>query len=164
MGRGGGLRPSGESLVGRVDARGVAKIVCGDEKKSYGGSFKKDANANEATLVIANLPVKELKGKACTEIQVMEKNAAKFSAAVTDIKFDEVKKGDLKVFPDKDDATKRYVVKAIPVGGGGTAGQTYETVDSLAGGVQMDKLNAGSALVLVQVDNGPMNLKTVPLP
>jgi hypothetical protein len=51
-----------------------------------------------------------------------------------------------------------------PVGGGGTAGQKYETVDALAGTVQMDKLNETSALVLVQVEGGPQNLKTVALP
>lgn len=52
-----------------------------------------------------------------------------------------------------------------PVSGGGTAGQSYETIDSMAGVVQMDKLNESSALVLVQAGNdGPMHLKTVALP
>jgi hypothetical protein len=51
-----------------------------------------------------------------------------------------------------------------PVGGGGTAGQQYETVSALNGVVQMDRLNAVSALVLMQTEGGPMNLKTVPLP
>ncbi|MBL8808808.1 MAG: hypothetical protein JNM43_01415 [Planctomycetaceae bacterium] len=51
-----------------------------------------------------------------------------------------------------------------PVGGGGTAGQKYETVEALAGTVQMDKLNETSALVLVQAEGGPQNLKTVALP
>ena len=51
-----------------------------------------------------------------------------------------------------------------PVSGGGTAGQSFETVDALAGTIQMDKLNAASALVLVQNESGPQNLKTVALP
>lgn len=51
-----------------------------------------------------------------------------------------------------------------PVGGGGTAGQKYETVDSMAGVVQMDKLNETSALLLVQAEGGPQNLKTIALP
>lgn len=51
-----------------------------------------------------------------------------------------------------------------PVGGGGTAGQSYETIDSLAGAQQLDKLNDTHAIVLVQTDSGAMNLKTVALP
>jgi hypothetical protein len=51
-----------------------------------------------------------------------------------------------------------------PVSGGGTAGQKYETVDSMNGVVQMDRLNETSALVLMQAEGGPLNLKTVALP
>ena len=51
-----------------------------------------------------------------------------------------------------------------PVSGGGTAGQSFDTIDSFAGVVQMDKLNESSALVLVQAEGGPQNLKTVMLP
>lgn len=51
-----------------------------------------------------------------------------------------------------------------PVRGGGTAGQGYDSVDALKGTVQMDKLNETSALVLVQAEGGPQNLKTVELP
>jgi hypothetical protein len=51
-----------------------------------------------------------------------------------------------------------------PVGGGGTAGQTYETIDSLAGAVQLDKLNDTHAVVLVQTDSGALDLRTVALP
>ena len=40
----------------------------------------------------------------------------------------------------------------------------YETVEALAGTVQMDKLNSTSALVLTQTDAGGMDLKTVELP
>ena len=49
------------------------------------------------------------------------------------------------------------------VSGGGVAGQTYETVESLQGVVQMDKLNDGNAVVLLEQD-GKLNLKTVALP
>ncbi|MFM7057718.1 MAG: hypothetical protein ACKO2P_12435 [Planctomycetota bacterium] len=51
-----------------------------------------------------------------------------------------------------------------PVGGGGTAGQKFETVAALNGVLQMDKLNETSALVLVQSEGGSINLRTVPLP
>lgn len=51
-----------------------------------------------------------------------------------------------------------------PVRGGGVAGQGYEKVESMAGVIQMDKLNDFSALILVQSENGPQNLKTVALP
>jgi hypothetical protein len=49
------------------------------------------------------------------------------------------------------------------VSGGGAAGQSYVTIDSLQGVVQMDKLNATHAVVLVEKD-GRQNLKTVVLP
>lgn len=51
-----------------------------------------------------------------------------------------------------------------PVQGGGVAGQTYETIDSLDGVVQLDKLDDTHALVVIQKDNGPMTLKSVDLP
>lgn len=51
-----------------------------------------------------------------------------------------------------------------PVAGGGTAGQKFETVASLSGVVQMDKLNETSALVLLQTEGQPLHLRTVPLP
>lgn len=51
-----------------------------------------------------------------------------------------------------------------PVRGGGVAGQSYDSVESMAGVIQMDKLNEHSALVLVQKDDSPQNLITVPLP
>lgn len=50
-----------------------------------------------------------------------------------------------------------------PVKGGGTAGQTYETVESYAGALQLDKLNDTQALVLV-ADGDALSLKTLPLP
>ncbi|MGZ0165426.1 MAG: hypothetical protein ACKVII_15995 [Planctomycetales bacterium] len=46
----------------------------------------------------------------------------------------------------------------------GTAGQTYDTIASLQGVVQLDKLNSTSAIVLIQAESGAMQLKTVDLP
>ncbi|MFT5093190.1 MAG: hypothetical protein ACI93T_002015 [Porticoccaceae bacterium] len=46
----------------------------------------------------------------------------------------------------------------------GTAGQTYDTIASLQGVVQLDKLNSTSAVVLIQAESGAMQLKTVDLP
>ena len=51
-----------------------------------------------------------------------------------------------------------------PVSGGGTAGQQFETVESMAGVIQLDKLNDMAALVLLQAEGGPQNLKTIALP
>lgn len=50
------------------------------------------------------------------------------------------------------------------VSGGGVAGQTYETIDALEGVVQLDKLDDGHALVVIQADGGPATLKAVELP
>ncbi len=47
--------------------------------------------------------------------------------------------------------------------GGGSAGLGYDTVASLQGVLQMDKLNATHAVVLIEKD-GQQNLKTVALP
>ncbi len=47
---------------------------------------------------------------------------------------------------------------------GGTAGQAYETIDSLAGTVQLDKLNETEAVVLIDRGTGSIDLHTVPLP
>lgn len=44
-----------------------------------------------------------------------------------------------------------------------TAGQPYETIDALAGTVQLDRLNDNSAVV-IQKEGNTLNLKTVPLP
>lgn len=49
------------------------------------------------------------------------------------------------------------------VEGGGAAGQSYDTVDSMNGVVQMDKLNDTHAVLLVEKD-GHQHLKTVVLP
>ena len=49
------------------------------------------------------------------------------------------------------------------VSGGGTAGQTFETIDALAGVVQMDQLDGSHAVVLQKTDQG-LALKTIELP
>lgn len=49
------------------------------------------------------------------------------------------------------------------IGGGGKAGQTYETIDALKDVVQLDRLNEGHVAILVKSGNG-FDLKTVPLP
>lgn len=55
-----------------------------------------------------------------------------------------------------------------PVGGGGTAGQTYDRIDekdaAWKGVVQLDKLNDELAVVLVEKEGGPQDLKSLPLP
>ncbi|MEZ6122480.1 MAG: hypothetical protein R3C49_04805 [Planctomycetaceae bacterium] len=50
-----------------------------------------------------------------------------------------------------------------PVSGGGVAGQTYDSVESMNGVVQMDKLSETQAVILVD-NNGSLDLKTVELP
>jgi hypothetical protein len=50
------------------------------------------------------------------------------------------------------------------VKGGGTAGQTFETVDSLKDVAQLDRLDDNRAVILVQAKDGPMSLQTVALP
>lgn len=50
-----------------------------------------------------------------------------------------------------------------PVGGGGTAGQSFEPITALQGTVQLDRLSDTHAVVLQQAD-GTLNLKSVPLP
>ncbi|MDA0921542.1 MAG: hypothetical protein O2983_11595 [Planctomycetota bacterium] len=44
------------------------------------------------------------------------------------------------------------------------AGQPYDTIASLQGVVQLDKLNETTVVVLIQAENGAMQLKTVELP
>jgi hypothetical protein len=51
-----------------------------------------------------------------------------------------------------------------PIPDGKTAGQDYETIDNLKGTVQLDRLDAQHAVVVMQNDGGQLTLKTVPLP
>ena len=46
----------------------------------------------------------------------------------------------------------------------GTRGIGYDTIASLKGVVQMDKLDDGHAVILVQDSGGALNLETVELP
>ena len=50
------------------------------------------------------------------------------------------------------------------VGGGGTAGVSYETVEELAGVMQLDGLSPTHGVVLVREQDGKENLKTIILP
>lgn len=51
-----------------------------------------------------------------------------------------------------------------PVGGGGISGTKYETIDAWKGVVQLDKLDAGNALVIRTGEGGALNLESLPLP
>ncbi len=44
------------------------------------------------------------------------------------------------------------------------AGQTYETIASLEGVTELDRLNKGNAVILARAKGGPLNLQTIPLP
>lgn len=50
------------------------------------------------------------------------------------------------------------------VSGGGTAGQEYESIDSLKGVTQMDQLDDQRIVVVIESESGTFDLKTVPLP
>lgn len=50
------------------------------------------------------------------------------------------------------------------VGGGGTAGQPYESIESLANVTRMDKLNDTHAVVITTDDEGIRSLKVIELP
>lgn len=52
-----------------------------------------------------------------------------------------------------------------PVKGGGTAGQEYSTIEELKNEVvQMDELDQGRAVVLLEKENGQLHLKAIELP
>lgn len=51
-----------------------------------------------------------------------------------------------------------------PVRGGGVAGQTYETIESLQGVIQLDKLDDTHGLVVLNQGDGALALKSVELP
>ncbi len=46
----------------------------------------------------------------------------------------------------------------------GTAGLEYETIEGMDNVVQLDRLNDGNAMILVQNEDGSMSLKTIALP
>ena len=47
---------------------------------------------------------------------------------------------------------------------GGTAGQTYETIEELKGVQEMAQLDEGHALIIVRAESGALNLHTISLP
>lgn len=51
-----------------------------------------------------------------------------------------------------------------PVTGGGTAGQSFETIKELDGVVQLDRLNDTHAVILVQSGTASQDLRTIALP
>lgn len=51
-----------------------------------------------------------------------------------------------------------------PVTGGGTAGQSFETIKELDGVVQLDRLNDTHAVILVQAGTASQDLRTIALP
>ncbi len=51
-----------------------------------------------------------------------------------------------------------------PVKGGGTAGQSFETIDELQNVVQLDRLNDTHAVILVERQPGQFDLQTIDLP
>ncbi len=51
-----------------------------------------------------------------------------------------------------------------PVGGGGTKGQSYETIEAWKNVLQLDRVDEANAIVLVQAESGAQNLVTIPLP
>jgi hypothetical protein len=51
-----------------------------------------------------------------------------------------------------------------PIKGGGTGGQTFETVKALKDVAQLDKLDDNRAVILVQAAGSPGSLQTIPLP
>ena len=51
-----------------------------------------------------------------------------------------------------------------PVGGGGTQGLKYETVESWKNIDQLDKLDETHAIVLRRAEAGAVNLESLPLP
>ena len=50
------------------------------------------------------------------------------------------------------------------VAGGGTAGIDYQTIESLEGVVQLDKLDDEHAVILVQTEDGRLDLRVIALP
>ena len=64
----------------------------------------------------------------------------------------------------KVDATPAAEAESITAPVADTAGLTYDTLANLKGIVQLDRLDAERALMLVQDDSGSMDLKTIELP
>lgn len=71
------------------------------------------------------------------------------------------RRGVMKISTDKIEANAGITE---PVGGGGTAGQPYETIEAWKDVKQLDKLNDEMAVVLIQPEGQDATLKSVPLP
>ena len=71
-------------------------------------------------------------------------------------------RGVMKIPADGVGTAEAYAAR--PAGGGQTFGVKYETVGELKDVTQLDKLDAGRALLLVQPKGGSASLKTIPLP
>lgn len=69
-------------------------------------------------------------------------------------------RGIMKVTTDNIDRVKSITER---VGGGGTAGLKYETIEAWKGVAQLDKVNDQLAMIIRQ-DGGAVNLETLPLP
>ena len=70
-------------------------------------------------------------------------------------------RGVMKVDVETVDKTSGIV---SPISGGAAAGLPYETITTLKGVSQLDKLDKDHALVLVQSDGGSLSLKAIQLP
>ena len=46
----------------------------------------------------------------------------------------------------------------------GTAGLEYDTIDDIQGVVQLDRLNTGHALVMIEAEDGTQSIETIVLP
>jgi hypothetical protein len=71
------------------------------------------------------------------------------------------RRGVMKISTDNIDKIKGITER---VDRGGKAGLPYETISSLQGVVQLDKLNEKQAVILVQSEGGRQDLKTIDLP
>jgi len=70
-------------------------------------------------------------------------------------------RGVMKISTDKIEQAEKI---ESPVGGGGTRGQTYETIASWKGVEQLDKLDAQHALVVRHGEGDSLNLESLALP
>jgi len=68
-------------------------------------------------------------------------------------------RGVMKIRTDKVDVNEG-ITKPV----NGTQGMTYDTLSNLKGVTQLDELDKGHALILVQSDSGALNLETIDLP
>jgi len=70
-------------------------------------------------------------------------------------------RGVMKITTDSIESAESIIT---PVGGGGTKGPKYETIDTWKGVEQLDKLDAAHALVIRKTEAGALNLESLPLP